>query len=258
MNRLRKILKEQRKRRGMTQAQVGAAINVSASLIASFETGRIIPQPDTAAQLDRLFGTGDEIQQVVAEARADARPTWLRPWTEHEQRALLLRTFEPMLIPGLLQTEPYTRAVLVGGRLSVTEVDRSTQVRRERQAATVDQEEGPVVSAVIGEVALMCGPRDVLRGQLKHLLQMSEKPRVQVRVVPLAAGLHVGLSGAFVIATLPSRGRAGYVDDQLRGRLVADAADLDRLELSWDIVTGVALPVDQSRDLIAKRIEDHD
>ncbi|MEE6261298.1 helix-turn-helix domain-containing protein [Plantactinospora sonchi] len=248
----------QRSRMGLTQDQAGAAIRVSGSLIAAIENGRLVPQPDTAAQLDELFGTGDEVQRAAEEAREDARPPWLRPWTEHEQRAVLLRTFEPMLIPGLLQTEAYARAVLAGGRLSPAEVDRTVQVRRERQAATVDRDDPPMLSAVIGEFALASGPPEVMRDQLKHLLDMSQRPKVQVLVVPRSAGLHAGLAGAFVLATLPGRGRAGYVDDQLRGRLVTDGGDLDRLEVSWEIVTGLALPVNLSRDLIAKAINDHD
>ncbi|RKR87894.1 helix-turn-helix protein [Micromonospora pisi] len=243
---------------GITQDQAGTAINVSASLIAAIENGRLVPQPDTAAQLDDLFGTGDKVQRAANEARDDARPTWLRPWTDHEQRAVLLRTFESMLVPGLLQTEAYARAVLRGSRLSHDEVERTTQVRHERQAATVEQDDAPMLSAVLGEFALTCGPPDVLGPQLKHLLDMSERPKVQILVVPRSAGLHAGLAGAFVLATLPAKGRTGYVDDQLRGRLVVEGGDLDRLEVAWEIVTGLAVPVHLSRDLIVKAIEDHD
>ncbi|MGW4465952.1 helix-turn-helix domain-containing protein [Micromonospora sp. NPDC004704] len=258
VNKLREILKTERARLGITQDQAGTAINVSGSLIAAIESGRLVPQPDTAVQLDTLFGSGDTVQRAAHDARDDARPTWLRPWTDHEQRSVLLRTFEPMLIPGLLQTEAYARALLHSGRLSQEEVDRTTQVRLERQAVTVDQENAPMLSAVLGEFALTCGPPDVLGPQLKHLLDMSERPRVQILVVPLSAGLHAGLQGAFVLATLPGKDRAGYVDDQLRGRLVVEGEDLNRLEVAWEIVTGLALPVNLSRDLITKAINDHD
>ncbi|MGI5212694.1 helix-turn-helix domain-containing protein [Plantactinospora sp. CA-290183] len=258
MSELREILRQQRAKRRWSQEQAGAAINVSASLIAAIETERIIPQDDTARALDELFGTGDQIQRATEAAREDARPPWLRPWTDHEHRAVLLRTWEPHLIPGLLQTDAYTRAVLRGSRLPVKAVEKTTQVRQDRQAATVDGPEPPMLSAIIGEAALNCGPPEVLKGQLQHLLEMTDLPHVQVLVVPWTAGLHAGLSGAFVIATLPQRGRAGYVDDQLRGRLVTEAGDLDQLEVSWEIVTGLALPVHLSRELIAGRIKDHD
>ncbi|MFC6018614.1 Scr1 family TA system antitoxin-like transcriptional regulator [Plantactinospora solaniradicis] len=256
MNQLREILRAQRGKRRLTQEQAGAAINVSGSLIAAFENGRAIPQPETAAQLDSLFGTGEEVQQAADEAREDARPSWLRPWTEHEQRATLLRWWEPLLMPGLLQLEEYARAVLQGGWLEDEVVERTVQVRHDRQAATVNRPKPPTLSAIISEFALMCAPPQVRREQLEHLLELSRRPKVQVLVVPRSAGLHAGLQGAFVLATLPGRGRAGYVDDQLRGRVVTDGSDLDQLEVSWEIVTGLALPVQASRDLIAKVVND--
>ncbi|GIG89934.1 helix-turn-helix domain-containing protein [Plantactinospora endophytica] len=255
---LREILREQRTRAKRTRDQVGAAVGLSGASIAAFEQGRMIPQPDTAERLDEHFKTGDKIRRAAKEAQEDARPTWLRPWTEHEQRATMLRCFEHSLIPGLLQTEDYTRALLQSGRLPDEVIDRTVQVRRDRQAATIDRPKPPMLSAVIGEVALTYGPADVLKGQLAHLVEASLRPQVQILIVPRAAGLHPGLAGAFVLATLPSRMRAVYLDDQLRGRTVSEGADVDELERSWEIVQGLALPVSLSRDLITKAVNDHD
>ncbi|MFC6015421.1 Scr1 family TA system antitoxin-like transcriptional regulator [Plantactinospora solaniradicis] len=242
----------------MTQDQTGAAVKVSGSLIAAIECGRVVPQPDTAERLDAFFGTGDEIQRAADAAREDAQAPWLRPWTENERRALLLRAFQPNVVPGLLQTEAYTRAVLRGARLPEEAVERTTQVRKDRQAATVDRPEPPMLTAVLGENVLHCGPPNVLKGQLEHLIVVGHRDRVQVLVVPSAVGFHPGLAVPFVLATLPGGARAGYLDDQLRGRVVTDPADLSGLELAWEIVTGLALPVDQSRDLIVKAVEEHD
>lgn len=252
MSQLRKILRTQRAKHGLTQAKAAAKINVSGSLIAAVENGRLIPQPSTAAQLDELFGTGDEIQQAAKAARDDAVPPWLRPWNDQEAKATLLRTWEPSVIPGLLQTEAYTLAILHGGRLSKRAVESTSQVRKDRQAATLGRAEPPMISAVIGEAALRCGPPDVLKEQLEYLVELSHLPHVQILVVPWSAGLHSGLSGAFVIASLPHRHRVAYTDDQLQGRVISDGPDLERLELAWEIVTGLALPVQQSRDLIMK------
>ncbi|WP_422772575.1 helix-turn-helix domain-containing protein [Plantactinospora sp. WMMC1484] len=258
MNELREVLRRHRVARRMTQAQLGRAIKVSASLIAGIEQGRFIPRPETAAALDEFFGTEEEIQEAAVSAKKDARPPWLRPWTEHEERATLLRWWEPLLLPGLLQTEEYARAVLRGGWLSDEVVDRGIQVRRDRQAATVDRPSPPRLSVIIGEFALLAGPPEVRHEQVKHLLDMSQRPTVQVLVVPRSAGLHAGLAGAFVLATLPASRRAGYVDDQLQGRVVTDGGDLDQLEISWEIVSGLALPVQPSRELLQRAMNDDD
>ncbi|WP_422770903.1 helix-turn-helix domain-containing protein [Plantactinospora sp. WMMC1484] len=258
VNDIREILREHRRRAKLTRDQVGAAVGLSGASIASFEQGRMIPQPDTAERLDAHFKTGDTFQRAAQEAREDARPTWLRPWAEHELRATMLRSFEHSLIPGLLQTEAYTRALLRSGRLPEDVIDRTVQVRRERQAATVDRPNPPMLSALIGEAALTYGPPDVVKGQLEHLLEASRRPQVQILVVPRTAGLHPGLAGAFVLATLPARTRAVYLDDQLRGRTVTEGADVDELERSWEIVRGLALPVSLSQELIARAIGDLD
>ncbi|MFY1688801.1 DUF5753 domain-containing protein [Plantactinospora sp. WMMB782] len=175
-----------------------------------------------------------------------------------EERATLLRWWEPMLGPGLLQTEGYARAVLQGGWLSDEVVDRALQVRRERRAATVDRPKPPTFSAIINEFALTFGPPELRREQLEHLLELSQRPKIQILVVPRSAGLHAGRQGAFVLATLPAGRRAGYVDDQLRGRVVTDGGDLDQLEISWEIVSGLALPVQPSRDLLRRAVDDHE
>jgi len=258
MSTLREILREQRIRAKMTREQTGAAVGLSGASIAAFEQGRMIPQPDTARRLDEVFKTGDTIQRAAEEARDDARPTWLRPWTEHEQRATMLRCFEHSLIPGLLQTEAYTRALLRSAMLPDDVIERTTQVRRERQAATIGRANPPMLSAVICEVALTYGPAAILKEQLVHLIELSQRPQVQILIVPRSAGLHPGLAGAFVLATLPHRGRVVYLDDQLRGRTVTDGSDVDELERSWEIVRGLALPVSLSQELIMKAIDEHD
>jgi len=98
---------------------------------------------------------------------------------------------------------------------------------------------------------LHCGPPDVLKEQLDHLVDIGHRNRVQVRVVPRTAGLHIGWSGAFVLATLVGGVRAGYLDDQLRGQLVTDSEDLRQLEFAWETVTGLARPAGTGVDLRA-------
>ncbi|MDW5328608.1 DUF5753 domain-containing protein [Plantactinospora sp. KLBMP9567] len=133
-----------------------------------------------------------------------------------------------------------------------------TLARCARLGASQMVREPPTLSAIIGEFALTFGPPEVRRKQLQHLLELSQRSKVQVLVVPRSAGLHSGLQGAFVLATLPASRRAGYVDDQLQGRVVTDGGDLDQLEVSWEIVSGLALPVQPSRDLLQRAITDHD
>ncbi|MFV2018934.1 helix-turn-helix domain-containing protein [Micromonospora sp. LOL_023] len=240
---------------GMNQSKLAAALRVSKSLVAGFESGRHIPQADTATNLDRVFGTDDKIQKLSAEAREDRYP-WMRPWVEHERRALLLRSFEPLVIPGLLQTEGYMRALLATSTMNDGWIDDLVRTRLERQAATLGRENPVVISAIISEFALGRGPREVMKDQLGHLVDLGHRPSVKVRVLPDEAGLHLGLSGAFVIASLPDGRRCGYLDNQLKGTVVSGHGEVAELELAWESVDGLALPVVQSRDLMLRMIDE--
>lgn len=252
-------IRELRAARRMSQDRLAAAIGVSKSLVSQFESGKAIPQEGTAQRLDEVFGTGTAIQDAARTAHEDLRP-WLRPWVEHERRAFLLRIWEPMLIPGLLQCEPYMRAVFSTVPRNAGRIDELVNTRRERQANTINREHpGPVpVSTIIGEMALRRGPRDVLKAQLGHLADATHQPHVKIRVIPVdGEGIHVGLSGPFNIATLPDGRRFGQMDDQLIGHPVTSASDLGHLELAWEEIDALALPVIQSRDLILRMLDEY-
>lgn len=256
-NALPRILKFLRASNSLTQERLAEQLNVSTSLIAKFETARLIPMPDTAKAMDDLFGTGELIQETAAEVRKTTPPEWFRPWPDIEAEAESLRWFEPLLIPGLLQTEAYTRAVLVGGKLTEEETTETIAIRAVRQSATLDRVSPPMFTAIICEASLRRGAPDIAKGQLEHLLDVGHRTRVQILVIPETDELHAGLSGSLVIAGMPNGERIGYVDDQLRGRVTTDAAELTALERTWDALSGLALPLAQSRDLIMKVLDEH-
>jgi len=241
----------------MAQDRLAAAIGVSKSLVQSFESGKLVPQEGTAGRMDEFFGTGDEIQRAAKEEREDRQP-WLRSWFDLERRAALLRSWGPMLVPGLLQCESYMRAVFSAVPANAGKVDGLVAKRRERQAATIDRDDPVALSAIIGEVTLRRGPRDVLKEQLGHLVDVGHRPHVRIRMIPAESeGIHVGLSGAFVIASMPDGRRSAYMDDQLSGHVAAARGDLRHLELAWEEIDALALPVVQTRDVILRMLHEH-
>ncbi|WJK40364.1 helix-turn-helix transcriptional regulator [Solwaraspora sp. WMMA2056] len=257
MSELQDLLRSERLKRNLTQAQVGEAIRVSNSLIGAFETGKSIPLPDTAVDLDRIYETGNQIQRLSRAAREDAQAPWLRSWLDNERRALVLRSFQPLVIPGLLQTEAYARAVLTVGTRTRRRLDEALAVRLERQSATLDRDEDIQFTAIIGE-AVLRQRGAFMKEQLEHLVDIGHRLDVQIRVLPADVGTHVGLAGAFVVAVLPNDRRIGYLDDHLGGRVVTDTEDVVDLEQSWDALSGLALTVSQSRDLIVRMIDEHE
>ncbi|MFV2022080.1 helix-turn-helix domain-containing protein [Micromonospora sp. LOL_023] len=250
-------LRELRTGRKMAQDRLAAAIGVSKSLVQSFESGKLIPQEGTAERLDGFFGTGSEIQRAATIEREDRQP-WLRSWFEQERRAALLRTWGPMLVPGLLQCESYMRAVFSAVPANAGKIDALVAKRRERQAATIDRDDPVALSAIIGEMALRRGPSEILKDQLGHLVDVGHRPHVRIRVIPMEfEGIHAGLSGAFVIANMPDGRRSGYLDDQLSGHMPTGHGDLGHLELVWEEIDALALPVVQTRDVMLRMLDDY-
>lgn len=244
------LLRKLRADRKLSQDQLAKRINVSKSLVSQFESGKSIPQPDTARALDQIYGTGDEVQKAAKDAREDQRP-WLRSWRDHECRATVLRCWEPLLIPGLLQREPYMLALFAGVPSNRGRIDELVRTRLARQEAVFGREQPPMVTCIIGEYALRRGPRDVMKDQLGYLADVGDRHPVTVRVLPDdAAGLHIGLGGPLLLATMPDGRRVGYLDDQLRGRLATEIGDVSSLELTFDAISNLALSAAQSRDRI--------
>ena len=206
----------------MSQDALGAEVHMSGSQIGHYENGRSIPPDDVAAGFDRVFGTGDKMQQQAKRARGEAVAPWLRPWKDNEERSTLLRTFQTNLVPGLLQTEAYARMVLNNGLRSEAHVEELTRDRMARQAATLGRTNPVTISAVICEPVLRTGDPAIMKEQLDHLVEMSQRPNVHIWVIPTAAGVHAGHSGPFVLATLANGDRIGYLDDQLEGKIVSE------------------------------------
>ncbi|WP_422773592.1 helix-turn-helix domain-containing protein [Plantactinospora sp. WMMC1484] len=249
-------IRELRTERKLSQDRLAVAIGVSKSSVQYFEAGKLIPQEGTAERLDNVFGTGSEIQGLAKTAHEDLRP-WLRPWVEHERRALLLRAWEPMLIPGLLQREPYMRQLFATLPANAGRIDELVTTRLGRQAVVFERESPLAVTCLVGEFALRQGTPEVLKDQLGHLVDVGHQPSVNVKIIPQDAGMHAGLSGPISLASLPDGRRVGYLDDQLRGRVATSPGDVAELELAWEAIDALALSVDQSRDVILRLINEY-
>jgi transcriptional regulator with XRE-family HTH domain len=235
-------------RAGETADSLAAQIGVDPKTAARWLTSDRIPHPRHRVAAAAILG--QEVENLWPDAVRRRDVEWFRPWAEIERAASSLRSFESAVLPGLLQTEAYARAVLSSGPLAGEEVDGYVTARLERQTAVLDRPNPPLTVFVIDEAALRRGDPEIMRPQLDHLVEMSHRPFVMVHVLPLSAGLHPGQAGPFVIATLDDGGDVGYLDDQAAGRMTNDVAALWR---TWDTLRSVALPRDMSRELLGAR-----
>lgn len=253
---LPRILKFVRLQRGLTQDQLAERLSVSASLIAKFETNRLTPKPDTARHLDAVLGTDDLFQGLADEARSwVGEPAWMRPWLELERQAAMIRCFELVAVPGLLQTEDYARAILSDAGTRVTDVEEAVNVRMGRSAVLEGKPPCRLV-AIVDEMVLRrpVGSPKVMADQCHAIVQACQRRNVDVAVVPATVGAYPGLNGPLAVASV--NGRAiGFVDEVLGGRVVDDPEMVLALEEVWEGIRGYALPGRPSLELIMEVAE---
>lgn len=216
------------------------------------ENGQRPPAMEYLVAVDRALGTGGLFERLLSGlVSIDRAPVWLRDWIIFEREATLLRWFQPLLIPGLLQTEAYARAVLEwGALLDATEVEQSVASRMERQAILA-KPRPPHVIVMVDEGVLhrLVGDATIMADQCAHLLACVERANIQVHVVPPEAGAHAGLAGAFILA----KGHdfeVAHLDNSLQAQVVDRRSAVDTLVRKWEALRGEALPRTQPIDLI--------
>jgi transcriptional regulator with XRE-family HTH domain len=248
-------LRRLRTKAGLSQEELGQHISYSGSLVGMVETARRAPARDFAERCDEALATGGALARLWPLVSQEALPRWFRPFAEIERAATSIRSWEPLVIPGLLQTEDYARALITAWQPgdSREAVQQQTTARMER-AQILDREDPPLLWMIISEAALrnpVGGPR-VLRDQLTRLLDReAEHPKIIVQVVPLDAGAHPGLEGPLVLVARPGEPDVAYLEVQGQGRLVVASDEVDRYGLLYDLLRAVALPPDTSREMIA-------
>ncbi|MFD6753121.1 MULTISPECIES: DUF5753 domain-containing protein [Micromonospora] len=211
-----------------------------------------IPHPGHRATAAAVLGRSASDIWPDTSRRRIRDLVWFRPWQEMEREATELRWFESTVLPGLLQTEAYARAVLsASGRRTSDEVDQLVAARLARQVI-LKWENPPWLTAVVDEFALRrpVGGQDVMRDQMQALIAWCDLPHVRVHVVPQAAGAYAGLDGPFVIATSRDHRTAVYLDTQLQGQVVSDPDDVAAILAAWENVRGEALSHRQSVELM--------
>ena len=253
-------MKAAREQRGWSQADLADQIPYSLSTISMVEALHRAPTRDLARHLDKAFGTPGTFTRLEARLRDLPFPASFRPFAAYEAEATALYVFEHSLIPGLLQTPEYARAVLATRpNTAEDEIDNLVEARLARQAIlTRDDPPPPLLWALIDEGALHrpVAPADVMHDQLMYLAEMSRRPNITIQVVPYSAGGHTGLLGAFTIADLGSSPGTVNVEDITDGRVFEDPGTVSQVTLRYKSLQSEALPKGASRELIARVAEE--
>jgi transcriptional regulator with XRE-family HTH domain len=266
-------MRAMRTERGWSRAELAAHAQYSESLIAMVETYQRAPTQALAKALDRAFqtpgftedtpgkpGTPGTFGRLWLKLRNISFPEPFRAYMEHEEKAKTLRCCEHSLVPGLLQTEAYARAVMYT-RPGATEedVESDVAVRMARQRIlTRGNPHPPWLWVLIDEGILYrpVAPAKVMNDQLVHVIEVSHWPQVSIQVVPYVAGGHSGLSGAFIIADFATEPSVVYLADAAGSRIAESTETVSYVSMRFETLRSEALPKAASRDLMAKVAEE--
>ena len=253
-------LKAARDQRGWSQADLADQIPYSLSTISMVEALHRVPTRDLAVHLDKAFGAPGTFARLEGRLRDLPFPASFRPFAAYEAEATALYVFEHSLIPGLLQTPGYARAVLATRpNTAEDEIDNLVAARLARQdVLTREDPPPPLLWALIDEGVLYrpVAPADVMHDQLMHLVEMSRRPNITIQVLPYSAGGHTGLLGAFTVADLDGNAGTVNVEDITDGRVFEDPGTVSRVTLRYKSLQSEALPKGASRELIARVAEE--
>jgi transcriptional regulator with XRE-family HTH domain len=214
-------LRRARQEAELTQDQVSTALEMSLSKVIRIEAGTVGVSANDLRALLNLYNVRDrgEVDNLLTLARAGRERPWqskyrdvasprLLQFIELEAAASITRNFQPLMVPGLLQTSEYARIMLRQLNRDLpdkpVDIDTLLEVRMKRQEL-LDREDSPELFFILDEAATrrLVGGRDVMLKQLRQLTELAARPRITVEVVPFSAGAYPGLNGSFVIQEFP-------------------------------------------------------
>lgn len=227
------VLKALREEAGLTQEEFAPRVEYSVHYVAKIEQGKRFPPP----RFIERAGAALECPRVLRAAgrhltRRPGLASWFHQWAGIEEEAISLYAYECRAIPGLLQPEPYVRAVFLSSLPPLTDdqLERQVAARMERQRLLAERQS--VAFSFVIEQGLLerrTGGDEVTRALIDHLLDRGSLRNVQVQIMPLRQDDHAGLDGPMYLAETSGNQWYGYFEGQQGSALIADSTDTSAL-----------------------------
>ncbi|MFE4868781.1 Scr1 family TA system antitoxin-like transcriptional regulator [Streptomyces sp. NPDC056682] len=240
-----------RRAAGHTQRTLAGLVCAEPETIASIEQGRRVLKPELAWELDQLLDSKGALSVAVDNMpEVDRYPLWAEKYIDEERDAITISTYENQVIPGLLQTENYARAIFHND-IPVLDADDITQrvgARIERQDL-LHRKVPPTCSFLITEAVLrdrLGGPR-VFKEQVLHLRAMADLPGLTLQLMPPARHSHAGLSGPFVLLETPDHQHLAYAETQRGSVFVSDPNEVSILARKYAMLRTQALNAERTK-----------
>ncbi len=263
-------LRRYRDAAGVTIDVVADRLGFSPSKVSRIETGHTSATPrDVKDMLDVYGVNGVESEELVQISREARQKGWWHPFSTVlsgayvglEAAAHSIRAYEQQVVPGLLQTDRYAKAMIKAARLGDTdrEIEQRVRVRMARQALLTQDD--PIDLQVVLDEAVVSRPvggEEVMRDQLLRLLEATRLPNVTLQILPFAAGAHAGMDGTFSILEFPDAEDPDVVfaENATGGLFLEKSDELRKYNSIFDTIRSSALSPEESRDMIVMLAEE--
>jgi transcriptional regulator with XRE-family HTH domain len=263
-------LRELRAAANLSLRRVAELLDWQASKISRMETGKQGTTSEDVASLLAIYGvTGRERSRLLKLAeRVDELGWWevarslsreSRTLIRLESEATSILDFEPLLIPGLLQTADYARAVMKVSGVDGADAETRIAGRLSRQTI-LTRDDPPDYHAIMDETLLRrtLGSKRVMAHQLRRLLEVAEQPHVTLQVIPFSHGGYAGLNGPFVVLDFARTRSVVYLDQSITGTFLEEADQLAFYRRRVESLEAVAMSPAESLDFVARVATAHE
>ncbi|MBT1091978.1 helix-turn-helix domain-containing protein [Streptomyces chartreusis] len=252
-------LKRRRENAGITQVELGSRVFVSGGYIGQFEQAIRKPQRDVAERIDEALQTDGIFERMWRQLIKEQRyADYFAHAAELERLATKISDWEPSVIPGLLQTPGYTRALVVATHPFATDelIEERVTARGERSEILKDATR-PEYWAVVHETVLRMpvGAPQVTAEALEHMAALARRRKVVLQVLPFSAGAPAN-NGSLRLMEFDDAPPTAYTETSFSGSLLDDPAVVKRASRAYDLIRGAALSPEASLALIESAAED--
>lgn len=255
------LLRRLREQKNISMREAGYHIRATESKISRLETGKVSFKERDVEDLLTFYGVTEnkereQVLDLVREANTlgwwhsfgEVLPSWFEAYVGLESAASVVRSYEVQFIPGLLQSPEYVDAVVSANRSqSAAEVRRRIELRRRRQAA-LEKPDAPILWVVLDEASLRrpIGGNEVMKAQIRYLIEQAECPNVTIQLLPYSVGAHAAEGGAFTLlrfaeADLPD---VVYLEHLTGAQYIERPEDVEQYARAMDRISVDALHPD--------------
>ncbi|MEE2037963.1 helix-turn-helix transcriptional regulator [Nocardiopsis sp. CT-R113] len=250
-------VRELRRQAALTQGELGEKLRLTGSMVGHLERATRNPNRDHVRKLDALFATGGTLEALYEDANRDGSvPPWFRDSLELERRADTISDYQPILFPGLLQTDGYARVLITARQVRKTpeEIEEVVELRTGRLPSILPRK--PALWAVVEQsvVDRIIGDETIMRKQLRHVIDLAEQGTIRFQVIPDDVRHHCGLCAPFRLMSMDSR-KVVQMEHTLGGTTYDRVHEFEEMAALFGALQAEALSPRRSLDVLRQTME---